>query len=225
MLYNFTGGDDGASPIGGVIRDSAGNLYGTTVPGADNDGVIFKVDTSGNETVLHAFSGSDGDRPSGGLLRDSAGNLYGSTQYGGSSDAGVVFQLTKAGQYNILYDFTGGNDGGLPVAAVVSDSAGNLYGCTSSGGTYGFGVIFKLAHPKATFSTLFAFNGEAGCQGLASDSAGNLYGATSSGGSAGDGDVFKLDTASNLTVLHSFTGGADGSSPFAQPTIDSAANV
>jgi uncharacterized repeat protein (TIGR03803 family) len=87
-------------------------------------------------------------------------------------------------------------------------------------------VIFKLAHPNATFSTLFAFSGGNGpdCQGLASDSAGNLYGAAL-GLLSGDGEVFKLDTASNLTVLHSFKGGADGSRPLAGPTLDSAANL
>jgi len=108
----------------------------------------------------------------------------------------------------------------------VVDSAGNLYGCTSSGGPSGYGVIFKVAHPNATFSTLFAFSGGDGpdCQGLTSDPAGNLYGAAL-GLFSGDGEVFKLDTASNLTLLHRFTGGADGSRPLAGPTLDSAANV
>jgi uncharacterized repeat protein (TIGR03803 family) len=227
-LYNFKGGTDGASPVGGVIRDSAGNLYGTTSPDADDLGVIFKVETSGKETVLYTFTGgSDGDSPSGGLLLDSAGNLYGTTLSGGSSNAGVVFQLTNAGQYNVLHEFSGGNDGGLPLAGVVSDSAGNLYGCTSSGGLNGVGVIFKLAQPNDAFSTLFAFNDSFSpyCQGLASDSAGNLYGVTQGGGSSGDGEVFEFDTAGNLTVLHSFTGGADGGRPAAGPTLDSAANV
>ncbi|HLY20746.1 MAG TPA: choice-of-anchor tandem repeat GloVer-containing protein, partial [Bryobacteraceae bacterium] len=227
VLYNFTGGADGGGPVGGVIRDSAGNLYGTTSPDSNDLGVIFKVDTSGNETVLYAFTGgSNGDRPSGGLFRDSAGNVYGATEYGGSSDAGVVFQLTNAGQYNLLHEFSGGNDGGLPTAGVVSDSAGNLYGCTSSGGRTGNGTIFKLAGPNATFSTLFTFGGADGpdCQGVASDSAGSLYGAAL-GRLSGDGEVFKLDTAGNLTVLHSFRGGADGSRPLAGPTIDAAGNI
>src|SRR5262249_25074965 len=132
VLYNFTGGADGGGPVGGVIRDSAGNLYGTTSPDANDLGVVFKVDTSGNETVLHAFTGgSDGDRPSGALFRDSAGSLYGATEFGGSGNSGVVFELTNAGQYNLLYQFSGGNDGGLPAAGIISDSAGNLYGCTS----------------------------------------------------------------------------------------------
>src|SRR5262249_55412528 len=145
----------------------------------------------GNETVLHAFTGgSDGDRPSGALFRDSAGSLYGATEFGGSGNSGVVFELTNAGQYNLLYQFSGGNDGGLPAAGIISDSAGNLYGCTSSGGPNGSGVIFKLAAPNAKFSTLFAFNGADGsdCEGLAS-SAGNLYGAAL-GGSSGHGEVF-----------------------------------
>ena len=227
MLYSFTGGTDGGGPVAGVIRDSAGNLYGTTSPDSNDLGVVFKLDTSGNETVLYAFTGgANGDRPSGGLFRDSAGNLYGATEYGGSSNAGVVFQLTNAGQYNLLHEFSGGNDGGLPTAGVVSDTAGNLYGCTSSGGSSGWGVIFKLAAPNAAFSTLFAFNGTdgSGCQGLVSDSAGNLYGAAL-GGSSDDGEVFHLDTAGNLTVLKNFRGGADGSRPLAAPTIDAAGKI
>jgi uncharacterized repeat protein (TIGR03803 family) len=227
VLYNFTGGADGGGPVAGVIRDSAGNLYGTTSPDSNDLGVVFKLDTSGNETVLYAFTGgSNGDRPSGGLFRDSAGNLYGATEYGGSGNAGVLFQLTNGGQYNLVHEFSGGNDGGLPTAGVVSDSAGNLYGCTSSGGPFGYGVIFKLAAPNAGFSTLFAFNGKDGsdCQGLVSDSAGNLYGAAL-GGSSDDGGVFHLDTAGNLTVLKNFRGGADGSRPLAGPTMDAAGKI
>jgi len=81
VLYSFTGGADGANPTAGVIRDSAGNLYGTTYQGgASNAGAVYKVDTSGNATVLHSFTGADGGQTSSGVIRDSAGNLYGTTQ-------------------------------------------------------------------------------------------------------------------------------------------------
>ena len=94
MLYSFTGGADGGRPYGGVIRDSAGNLYGTTYSGgAFGDGAVYKVDSSGNQTVLYSFKGSDGANPLAGVIRDAAGNLYGTTSSGGARNAGVVFKL------------------------------------------------------------------------------------------------------------------------------------
>jgi uncharacterized repeat protein (TIGR03803 family) len=97
VLYNFTGGADGAGPQAGVIRDSAGNLYGTTWAGgsAEGDrgkGVVFKLDVTGAESVLHSFAGSDGADSGAGLIGDSAGNLYGTTKTGGKGN-GVVFTI------------------------------------------------------------------------------------------------------------------------------------
>jgi len=149
VLYSFSGGGDGGLPYGGLIRDSAGNLYGTTNRGgANGKGVVFKLDTAGHETVLHSFAGPDGANPYEGVTSDSAGNLYGTTTHGGASDEGVVFELHTTGHATVLYSFTGGADGGLPYAGLIVDSAGNLYGTTSSGGTHhapsGGGVVFKL---------------------------------------------------------------------------------
>jgi uncharacterized repeat protein (TIGR03803 family) len=93
VLYSFTGGADGRYPQAGVIRDSAGNFYGTTIQGGTDFGVVFKLDTAGQETVLYAFTGDGGLTPSGGVIRDSAGNLYGTTGQGGTANRGVVFQL------------------------------------------------------------------------------------------------------------------------------------
>jgi uncharacterized repeat protein (TIGR03803 family) len=137
VLYNFTGGADGAQPRGGVTRDSAGNLYGTTYSGgAAGQGVVFKLDTAGHETVLYSFAPTaDGGSPEAGVIRDSAGNLYGTTYYGGALSHGAVYKLDTAGQETVLYSFTGGADGGYPVAGVILDSAGNLYGTTGAGGT------------------------------------------------------------------------------------------
>src|ERR1039458_5027725 len=134
VLYNFTGGADGGNPSGGVIGDSAGNFYGTTLNGgAASWGVVFKLDKSGHETVLYSFTGgTDGWNPSGGVIRDSAGNLYGTTQIGGAEGWGVVFKLDKSGQETVLYSFTGGTDGWNPSGGVIRDSAGNLYGTTST---------------------------------------------------------------------------------------------
>jgi uncharacterized repeat protein (TIGR03803 family) len=92
VLYSFTCGSDGTNPSG-VIRDSAGNLYGTTGSGGTGAGVVFKLDTSGRETVLHNFTGgADGSAPLGGLVRDPAGNFYGVTQSGGKWSSGIVFK-------------------------------------------------------------------------------------------------------------------------------------
>jgi uncharacterized repeat protein (TIGR03803 family) len=145
-LHSFTGGADGGYPYAGVIRDSAGNLYGTTISGgAAGKGVVYKVDTSGHETVLYSFTGgADGGSPAADLIRDSAGNLYGTTAYFGSANAGVVYKLDSAGNETVLYSFTGGADGGTPSGGLIRDAAGNIYGTTYSGGKESAGVVFKL---------------------------------------------------------------------------------
>jgi uncharacterized repeat protein (TIGR03803 family) len=110
----------GAEPAG-LIRDPAGNLYGTAAGGAWNQGVVFKVDTAGRETVLHSFAGIEGASPGLAITRDEAGNLYGITTMGGTgacqstfNGCGVVFQLDPAGHETVLYNFTGGPDGAYP---------------------------------------------------------------------------------------------------------------
>jgi len=221
VLHNFTGGADGGNPYGGVILDSKGNVYGTASGGgAAGDGVVFKIDTSGKETVLYSFTGgSDGGSPLGSIISDSAGNLYGTTNGGGASGAGVVFKVDRSGNETVLYSFSGGADGGYPLAGLIRDPAGNLYGTSSGGGAAGAGVVFKI-DPSGDEEVLYAFTG--GADGgyplwvvLARDSAGNLYGTTSSGGTANEGVLFKIDKSGNESVLHSFTGGADGGTPYA----------
>jgi uncharacterized repeat protein (TIGR03803 family) len=117
-----------------VIRDSAGNLYGTTNGGGTYAGVVYRLDPTGSETVLYTFTGGADESFPAGVIRDSAGNLYGTTQQGGTGYAGVVYKLDTAGDETVLYSFTGGADGGNPNASVIRDSAGNLYGTTSYGG-------------------------------------------------------------------------------------------
>ena len=233
VLHSFTGAEDGATPRAGLVLDSAGNLYGTALQGGPpcgffTCGVVFKIDSTGNETVLHGFTGADGANPEAGLLRDSAGNLYGTTSAGGSG-YGVVFKLdATTNKETLLYTFTGGADGGQPMAGLVSDTAGNLYGTTQGGGDLsaciaGCGVVFKL-DPTGGQTVLYTFSG--GADGrypsgdLIQDSTGNLYGITSAGGvpfirsGEGCGVVFKLDpTTREETVLYSFTGETDGGIP------------
>jgi len=135
VLYNFdmtTGGE----PYGSLLRDPAGNLYGTALEGGTHgQGVVYELDTAGNYTVLHTFTGgADGGEPQAGVIRDAAANLYGTTSSGGTAGGGTVFKLDTSGNETVLYNFTGGADGGSPSAGVIRDAAGNLYGTTFFGG-------------------------------------------------------------------------------------------
>jgi uncharacterized repeat protein (TIGR03803 family) len=217
VLYSFTGGSDGGDPLAGLIMDQAGNLYGTTRFGGLGAGVVFKLDLTGKETVLYSFTGgADGLNPYATLVRDGAGNLYGTTLQGGSFNLGVVFKLDSTGTETVLHHFTGGADGASPVAGLIQDPAGNLYGTTPYGGDLsvfqglGCGVVFKL-DPTGKETVLYTFRGGAdGCQPrarLVRDPAGNLYGTTDTSGACPlCGVVFKLDMTGKETVLHTFTG-------------------
>jgi uncharacterized repeat protein (TIGR03803 family) len=152
VLYAFTGGADGGSPQAGLVIDAAGNLYGTTAKGgAHGFGTVFKLNTSGSESVLHSFKNfpKDGAEPVAGLVQDAAGSFYGTTKKGGAFKWGTVFKLTNAGKEYILYSFTGRADGRVPVSELVRDGAGNLYGTAENGGSdkcgeLGCGVVFKI---------------------------------------------------------------------------------
>ena len=237
VLYSFAGGSDGGNPHAGLVRDSAGNLYGTTAYGGSGGcsggcGIVFKVDKTNKESVLHEFTGPpDGERPYAGLVRDSAGNLYGTTYGGGASGFGTVFKLNTTGTETVLHSFTGlPADGENPFAGLVRGSAGNLYGTTLNGGTFGYGTIFKLdATDKET--VLYSFTGFADggfpySGYLVRDGSGNLYGTTYQGGAYNRGTVFKLDKTNKETVLHSFAGGtADGEFPYAGLVRDTSGNL
>lgn len=154
VLLNLKAAGTGQNPFSAVLRDSAGNIYSTaTLGGAFGEGTVFGLNHAGKSAVLHAFTGSpDGARPFSALVEDTAGNIYGTTLYGGlgscaeAGDAGcgVIFKVTKAGQESVLYSFAGGSaDGQYPLAGLVLDSAGSLYGTTSEGGAHGCGTVFK----------------------------------------------------------------------------------
>ena len=229
VLYRFTGGADGGGPTTGVIRDLAGNLYGTALGGTSDSGVVFKLDTTGHFTVLYTFTGgADGDSPSSGVIRDSAGNFYGTTSRGGASGQGVVYKLDTAGHETVLSSFTGGVDGGSPQNGLTNDSAGNLYGTTYSGGAANMGVVYKL-DTAGQETVLHSFRGGADGgtpeAGVIRDSAGNLYGTASIGGKGGVGTVYQLDASGQETVLYSFPGVADGAFPYAGAIGDSAGNL
>jgi len=233
-IYSFGGVLKGATDTAGPpVVDSSGNLYGIAGGGLYGGGMVYKLtpSASGNwtETDLYDFNGF----PYGNLILDSAGNIYGATEYG------QIFELTPSsyGTYPaILYAFTGGTDGADPRAGLTWDAEGNLYGTTTSGGPYGYGVVFKLTpktHGGWRESTIHAFTG--GADGanpaatLTFDAAGNLYGTALLGGAHGYGTVFKL-THGPLGgwiegTLHAFTGGSDGSGPISSVMIDSGGNI
>ena len=169
ILHTFIGGTDGATPYGGVILESSGNLYGTTDSGGDVScappdgcGTVFVVYPSGAEKVLYSFTGSpDGAGPIGNLVRDELGNLYGTTNVGGDAECGVdyvkgcgvVFKLDTAGSETVLHRFTSSPDGAYPQLLIL-DNEDNLYGTTFAGGDAacitdhywtGCGTVFELA--------------------------------------------------------------------------------
>ena len=251
VLYSFNNnGADGAGPAAGLIFDKNGNLYGTTSEGGTHGvGMVFELAPAQGggwtEQVLYSFStnGPVGADPAAGLIFDAAGNLYGTTNRGGTHDFGTVFELTpNAGgggwTETVLYHFSNYPDGAYPVAGLIFDAAGNLYGTTGGGGTRDVGTVFELT-PKAgggwTETVLYNFStkGPVGAYpyaGLIFDGAGNLYGTTSEGGTRGVGTVFELTPKAGggwtEQVLYNFsTNGPVGAYPFAGLIFDAAGNL
>jgi uncharacterized repeat protein (TIGR03803 family) len=159
--------------------------------------VVFKLDPSGNEIVLHSFTGADGSVPGGGLIRDTAGNLYGTAAIGGSSNFGVVFKVKANGHETVLHSFNG-TDGEIVNGGLVMNAAGILFGTTFHGGSTDHGVVFKI-DTNGHETVLHSFGGGTGAgkeplAGLYRDAAGNLYGTTQQegGGDCACGVVFEL---------------------------------
>jgi uncharacterized repeat protein (TIGR03803 family) len=237
ILYSFGGVSDGAYPVGGLLRDSKANLYGTTSAGGGTNsyGTIFQLTGRLHEVVLYSFNNSaNGLVPFAGLVADIAGNLYGTTYTGGSSSLGTVYKLRrKSLKEVVLHNFNGGTDGEFPwYGPLVRDSAGNMYGTTVYGGNgacgNGCGVVFKLdIHFVETILYNFGggSDGENPFGGVIRDAAGNLYGTTHLGGAFGGGTVYKLDTTGKETILYSFAGGADGVEPYAGLIRDTRGNL
>ncbi len=205
VLHYFSG-SDGALPYGGVVLDSAGNLYGTAAWGGTNNcGVVFQLTYSAGsgwtEKILYTFQcRNDGYFPYGAPIFDASGNLYASTLVGGLGGGGTIFELTPSSNgwtYNVLYNFTGNSDCG-PWAALTMDEAGNLYGTTYCDGAYGYGSVFKLTPSAAgwTYTSLHDFTGgqDGGIpiSNVIFDGNGILYGTTRAGGSQGLGVVWEI---------------------------------
>jgi uncharacterized repeat protein (TIGR03803 family) len=249
-LYAFTGGND-FLPQGPLVLDAAGNLYGVALGNGIAPGEVFKLSPGigggWTESIIHTFGGTgDGTVPSPGLTIDAVGNLYGTTGAGGTTNQGTAFRLSpnSDGSWTetVLYTFgVQSTDAAGPLAAVILDAAGNLYGTTAYGGTFGWGTVFELSPASGgewTETVLYSFTGHTD-QGnprasLWMDAAGNLYGTTFGNviHGAGDGTVFELlhnpDGSWTQKTLHTFGNvqGTDGIIPgFGALVPDQAGNL
>jgi uncharacterized repeat protein (TIGR03803 family) len=248
VLYSFlNNASDGAVPQGGLVFDTAGNLYGTTASGGNgNHGTVFELSPGAGgtwtETVLYRFGGDtngDGADPSGTLLIDAEGNLYGTASAGN----GVIFELLapaeKGGAWTekVLWAFSGEPDGQIPEGSLIFDSHGNLYGVTEDGGATNNGAVFELSPGSGgawTEQILYSFaggnTGDRPQAGLVFDTKGNLYGTTVDGGTGDVGLVYELSPPTNggawtETVVHDFDSLFDGSTPEANLVIDASGNL
>jgi len=251
VLHSFTGGKDGGLPLAGLIIDGAGNLYGTTQQGGSKGhGTAFEMIPGAGgkwkEKVLHSFGRKDGSDPAAALIMDAAGNLYGTAPEGGSKEYGAVFMLmppvkgSTKWTVKTLHSFNNNQkDGYAPLASLVMDASGNLYGTASQGGKNGAGVVFQMTpNGDGTWSEqiIHSFdsgNGKDGSlstSGLLLDAAGNLYGTTEDGGKDRFyGVAFELtpDVGGkwNETILRTFDDGKGGGEPNASLIMDANGNL
>jgi uncharacterized repeat protein (TIGR03803 family) len=247
VLHTFRGApNDGAAPWGALVRDGAGNFYGTTTSGGSGRGfctnyggcgTAFKFNKSGKKIWLHSFTFPKGWSPESGLLRDASGTLYGTTYGGGDTSCdsigcGTVFRLSATGKETVLYKFKGNPDGMFPTEQpLVKDPSGTFYGTTGLGGEYGLGSVFKT-DKAGNETTLYSFTGYSdGCypDGVTLDKSGNLYGVAFNGGTAfgnsGYGVAFELDASGKFSVLHTFESGGDGANPQSELVFDATGNL
>jgi uncharacterized repeat protein (TIGR03803 family) len=258
-IYDFVGGSDGAGPWGRVIFGPDGSLYGTTTAGGEGDcqaygysgcGTVYRLSPPAHmcaafscpwtETTLYRFSGSlTGVLPNDTVVFDQSGSLYGTTYYGGLG-RGVVYKLTPSGggwTESVIYNFGSGGDAGGPLTGLTIDHAGNLYGTTNGGGSYGYGTVYGLTPSGSGWveTVLYSFqNGSDGggsAAGLILDHSGNLYSATALGGAGGGGVVFELTPSDGgwvFNLLYALSGSGSGpyeSGPSDILAMDAAGNL
>ena len=220
VLHSFKDGMDGSLPQSSLLNVQ-GTLYGTTIEGGGpgEEGVVFKIASSGGESVIHRFAGGDdGASPYAGLT-EIDGVLYGTTAAGGIHSEGTVFKVTTSGKESVLHDFGSVNgDGATPVSRLI-DVKGVLYGTTSYGGSQcgslGCGSVFKIT-TSGVEKVLHSFKGRRdGSNPMTSltNLNGTFYGTTTLGGPKNAGTVFKLTASGAESVIHSFKDGEDGASP------------
>jgi uncharacterized repeat protein (TIGR03803 family) len=218
LLYQFTGGADGAYPVGPPVQGSDGNLYGVTDLGSGTDGTVYKYTLStGTFSTIFSLNpdGSQGNGPLAQLTQAADGSLYGTTIVGGASNCGTIFRVTTAGVLLSVYSFPCGLGGYSPQAPLYEASDGNLYGTTVLGGKVdssgdckqGCGTVFKISH--GVVSVIYRFSGfpnDGGLTtaGLVEGTDGNLYGATVRGGTHDFGTLYQISTSGQYRLLYSF---------------------
>jgi uncharacterized repeat protein (TIGR03803 family) len=252
VLYEFKGqsSGDGASPHGRLAFDAQGNLYGTTQGGGTNDtGTVYELTPAQGggwtEQVLYTFSaaGTDGSNPSAGVVIAKDGTMYSTAANGGAGGAGAIFSLKKTSKgwkQKVIHSLNYPADGGYPYDGLMMDASGNLYGAAPSGGSSGYGVIYRLSHGKQgwTETVIHNFTDQNGDGSglywidLISDGAGNIYGATSFGGTNTTGTVWELVYSKSKktyaeSILYEFgaSGSGDGNNPYGGLVMDSKGNL
>ncbi|MBV8977480.1 MAG: hypothetical protein JO261_00515 [Alphaproteobacteria bacterium] len=229
-LHSFsTQNGDGLHPMAGLLA-MQGTYYGATSDGGANGyGTVFTITPNGSYAIIYSFQGGDGHYPWSNLVADAAGNLYGTTQHGGQGDNGTVFKITPSGKMKLVHDFSVPGDGVAPAGTVTMDLAGNFYGTTLGGGTYGRGTIFKIA-TDGTETVLWSFGRNnkdgIGPWGVTVDKQGNLYGTTFQGGILERGIVFEFTAQGKEKVLYNFdVANGDGVAPTDAPIRDNDGNL
>jgi uncharacterized repeat protein (TIGR03803 family) len=245
VLYQFTGGTDGGQPLGDLVFDQAGNIYGTTQQGGVPNtcaklgcGVVYELTRSGGtwtESAIYQFAGgADGQVPNSGVVFDQSGDLFGTTVNGGSSNFGTVFELIPSQSgwtHKVIYNFQNLSDGKLPNSGVTFDASDNMYGTAVFGGTGNGGTVFELTPSGAdwTANVVYGLTGGAGPFGnLSVDASGNLYGTTWEDGDYAVGSVIKLMPSNGSWIyesLHDFTGGNDGKLSLSNLVFDASGNM
>jgi uncharacterized repeat protein (TIGR03803 family) len=226
-LYSFCSQSscaDGSLPTTGLVQANNGSLYGTTLEGGShNSGTIFQITPAGMFIHLYSFctatNCADGGYP-GELIQATNGNLYGTTSTSGAGGQGTIFQLTPGGAFTTLYSFCSQpncTDGADPLGGLVQAVDGTLYGTTTSGGSFGYGVVYSVS-TAGVYSVLHNFSG-GDHDGLDPNghliqaANGNFYGTTIQGGVGNYGTIYQLTPTGSLSVLHSFD--STGQNPWA----------
>ncbi len=256
-LFNLYPGNYGYWPMARPIVGPDGALYGTTYEGGlesacngNGCGVVYKVQPPPSfcravqcywtYTVLHTFTGgADGGGSVAEVAFDSAGNLYGTALYGGNNPScpfnygcGVLFEMSPSGggwTFNVIYSFTGGNDGANPSGGLTLDAVGDLYGTAFIKGSSGAGVLFRLTHANGGWTQTVLHSFQAATDGagpdysLTTDASGNFYGVTYDGGPNGGGTVYEYSLSTQaFSLLYPF---ALPGIPGGSPALDSAGNL
>ena len=232
VIHAFATENTASSPHDGVILGSDGAFYGTSYwGGAGGVGTVFRVAPDGTEAILHNFSppdpnsgtNADGMEPNARLILGKDGNVYGVTSSAGPGACGTLFRISPAGNFAVVYAFTGREFGG-PEAALVADASGNLYGIGCSGNN---DIFFRYSIDTGALTPLhtFAEVEDSLYNGLAFASDGNLYGSSNRGGANGVGNIFRLTPNGTYTELHVFSRDANGFYPVTVPAQGADGNL